>query len=951
MKAEADRATAYDIRQVAFSPPRMCQTGGSLLGDRPIDGDKGQARALFDRVRAVRDDPRHHHGYDPDNRPQMHDNPMATGGYERPRWQASHSSGGGSPREHEYVQPPSYPESRRRHGTHQDHYHRDFQAQSPNHYQLHARRTGDDELRGAPDQYSHETKCRDARPSHRDDYEVVVDIRRAREYAGAAARPVYHDRQSQHSNQVSPARSGDYRPRSTYGYGHGAQGLQGVPPSYTYPPSPPVSRREGAWNGEQQGDQYSYRAPVVTAGAAYPPPRSYAPPLLENLPGRHAFNPPASPASYHPHQITNAYDDNRRHHHREECDERVVVRHDIRSPPRSKPRRAVYEASSYQSTSNSSALSSVSFEEDEDEALEYRDDDDDDESDGDGDEVVDMDGDDDYVDVVSDPRGHALRLSRLSPEMYEDNELHSDFRHAVHMIIPANAFGCLIGNGGAIIRKINKQTQCTLSIRDPDAFSIKEDRVLRIYGKPKGICLAQHLVIERIRAHRAKKQDPNYMPLFQGCDGSDFLLLPSLPDSSITRSMNDAVAVLASNLNKGKGNSESMDKPVGSLKWLVPSDSVGKIMGTGGEILAGIGRETNTKIHITPTQEMPRGSKERKVTIFGAPENIELARQRIEKKAGGRAYAYTDKCGQYFAIPHMSAGALIGIKGNVARRISEQSGARLQIPFHDHLPLGSVNRTVHIQGTKQQVEAAYTLVCSTVRADLAALKSSGTSIQGIYLVIKIILSNRIAQFLLEHRGRLIREIIEKSGAHAYFMPPHDDETRICVIKGEPSAMFRAERLVLQFVAGDMIASKRSDVGTRGILPREKRKRRASDSDEEDEDNEDEDVEDVEELSRARGGRSALSGAARRRRRNEAATANVRGRRPNLGGNTDNCRANGNTNRRGQTEQNQRSQGGRQNGNSRGSRGSGDGEPDIIDRLQAPLQSARTTGNPNKRQRQ
>ncbi|GAB9463729.1 Far upstream element-binding protein 3-like [Globisporangium polare] len=781
MKAEADRATANDARQATHSrsPPRMRQTGGSLLGDRLTSaGDKAQARALLDRVRAIRDEPpHHHHSHEPtDPVYASEDRAANAGGYERPRWQASSSSGGGSPLAHEYIQPPSYSaQSSRRHGTTQqdNHYHRDFQNRPSNHHhQSYARRAGndDDAVRDTPDQYSHEIKYREAHHHGRraDGYEEA-DIRRAREYINATTKPVYHDRQSHRYNQVSPARGGDYRPRPTYGYGHGAPGPSGVPPAFAYPPVAPVSRREGTWNGEaspREGDQYSCRSPVVTTGAAYPPPLSYAPPLLENLPGRRVFNPPASPASYHPRQRPNASDDNRRPRHREECDERVVVRHDVRSPPRLKPRRAVHEASSYQSTSNSSALSPGSFEEDvHSEALEYRDDSNDDEGSGDEDDD-DEDEDVDYVDAISDPQRHALRLSRLSPEMYEDNELHSDFRHAVHMIIPSNSFGCLIGNGGAIIRKINKQTRCTLSIRDPDAFSVKGDRVLRIYGKPKGICLAQHLVIEKIRAHRAKKQDPNYMPLFHGCDGSDFLLLPSLPDSSITRSMNDAVAVLASAQNQRRGNKESMDGPVGSLKWLVPSDNVGKIMGTGGEILAGIGRETNTKIHITPTQEMPRGSKERKVAIFGAPENIELARQRIEKKAGGRAHTYNDKCGQYFAIPHTSAGALIGVKGSVARRITEQSGARLQIPYHDHLPLGSVNRTVHIQGTKQQVEAAYTLVCSTVRADLAAVKSSGEPISGTYLVVKIIVTSRIAHFLLEQHGRLIREIVDKSGAHA-----------------------------------------------------------------------------------------------------------------------------------------------------------------------------------------
>lgn len=932
MKAEADCATTYDARQVTLSSPCMRQTGGSVPGG----GDKGQARALLDRVRAIRDEPHHqnHHLYQLTDHPYVDDDHSAPRNYERTRWQASSISGGGKDsRENEYFQPPSYSEAQS--GSRNHHI-------QP-HHQPHSYARHDD----TPGQYpSPEPNYNEAHHSRRYGYDDVADTRRSREYADASTGSAgYHDQQNHHFNLLSPARAGDYRPRPSYGYGHGAQGLLSVPSPYAYPPPPPVARREGAWSGEppRESDQFLYRIPTISTDAAYPPPRSYAPPLLEKLPGRRTSNPPTSPAFHYPPKLrTNVYDDNRHHHqsHRQERDERVVVRHKVRSPPRSKPRRAAPEVSSYQSTSNSSAQSFVSNEDD-GESLEFRDGGDE----SDDDEAADADEEDDDDDAVSDPRHHALRLSKLSPEMYEDNELHSDFHHAVHMVIPANAFGCLIGNGGAIIRKINAQTRCTLSIRDPDAFSVKEDRVLRIYGKPKGICLAQHLAIERIRAHRTKKQDPNYMPLFHGCDGSDFLLLPSLPDSSVTRSMNDAVAELASNQSQRRSNGESVDRPVGSLKWLLPSDSVGKVMGTAGAILAAIARECNTKIHITPTEEMPRGSKERTVTIFGAPENIEAARQRIEKKAGGHAQTHIGKCGQYFAIPHMSTGALIGIKGSVARRITEQSGARLQIPYQDHLPLGSVNGTVHIQGNKQQVEAAYKLVCSTVRADLAAFKRAKTPIPAINLVIKIIIPTRIACFLLEQRGRLIREVMEKAGAHAHFLPPFEDETRVCVFKGEPTAVFRAERLMLQFVAGDTIATKRSEVGYQGVLPREKRKRRVIDSDKEDEEDEEKD-EDIKELSRVRG---RLSGAAvRRRRREKSASANTHGRPINLDGNSDQRPVNGRSNKRGRTEQIQH---GRQNDSSRGPRSSGDIEPDIINRLQAPLQSARTTGNPNKRQRQ
>uniref|UniRef100_K3XA73 K Homology domain-containing protein n=1 Tax=Globisporangium ultimum (strain ATCC 200006 / CBS 805.95 / DAOM BR144) TaxID=431595 RepID=K3XA73_GLOUD len=733
---------------------------GSVLGDYPGDS-KAHVRAALDRAQQQRRDDassHHHHHHHP---------------YDHNTTRSRHGED-----EH----------SRRRYGVHHSHAqqrHESSQYEStpyppyPHHYHQQRAYEGVEE-RGAYD--PHYRRPFGEERTHDAAYDPSSYTRRS-----AATTRGHH----------APARSSahaDTKPRSWDGDG-----------AY-YPPPRVLAAR-----------------PILSS-----PPRSSYPPhasLSEGLPPRRSstHHPPAYPQSHnhhydhhqehsfsYDHQNHSSYDAHphqyphyeQQHEYDDDGDEqhRRVVKHEhprARNKRHAIPQVALPSSSSYRSTSNSSIP-------DEDDASFH---DDDEEYD---DDDADLHEDDNDVDNLSPHE----RLSQLTPEMYEDSELHSDVRHMLHMLIPASAMGCLIGSRGVIMRKLNAQTKCTLSVRDANAFSVKDDRVLRIYGKPKGICLTQHLVIEKIRAHRAKKGDPNYIAL--DLDDDD-LVLP-LPESSVTKSM--AVAVSRPNPNqKQKSVAATVsDARIGSVTWLLPVQDVGKILGQRGAILSAIARDTGTKIHITPIAEMARGSTERAVTISGPPDGVETARQAIEAKAGGRPEdpGFNGKCGQYFAIPYTSAGALIGLQGTTVKQIAEKTGARLQIPSSEDLPLGILNRTLHIQGNKKQVEAAYAIACRKVRKEL---QEQAMEVREIVpdITIKILLPTRIAGFLLEQHGRLIREISEKSGAHAHFLPPHDDDMRLCAIKGEMSRVFRAERLILQFIAGDAIATKRSGGGDTVVL--------------------------------------------------------------------------------------------------------------------------------------
>uniref|UniRef100_M4BKA0 K Homology domain-containing protein n=1 Tax=Hyaloperonospora arabidopsidis (strain Emoy2) TaxID=559515 RepID=M4BKA0_HYAAE len=397
-------------------------------------------------------------------------------------------------------------------------------------------------------------------------------------------------------------------------------------------------------------------------------------------------------------------------------------------------------------------------------------------------------------------------LSCLTSDEYDDVELHGNFKHMMHMLIPSNATAALLERRGQPIQSIGQQSNCTLFIRDRETSPFKEDRLLCLQGTAKCISLAQRLVIAYIRAFRAKKGDPNYMELPNGSSN-----VPLVAVTSISKAMDVAMALK-------KKNEVTITNP---FVWMVQREDVGKMMGKQGSVLQSIRRDTGASIRIE--DEVVPGTTERRVVLSGAVKSITAAVEKIRKRAGGRsevaASATNGRLGRYFAIPYHSAGCLIGPQGSTIKTITERTGARLQAPSTADLPLGSLNRILHIQGTPKQTEHARRVVSAKLRDYLATstspqtMSTVSTGAKGDRVTVKVLLPSRICGFMLAGRGKLIREISDKSGAHTHFLAARDgDGNRVCVFTGDMSCVLRAQRLVLQFIAGDVISSKQ--VGSR-----------------------------------------------------------------------------------------------------------------------------------------
>ncbi|BFG18164.1 hypothetical protein CerSpe_044370 [Prunus speciosa] len=159
-----------------------------------------------------------------------------------------------------------------------------------------------------------------------------------------------------------------------------------------------------------------------------------------------------------------------------------------------------------------------------------------------------------------------------------------------------------------------------------------------------------------------------------------------------------------------------------SKKIDVPNGRVGVIIGKGGETIKYLQTQSGAKIQVTRDGDADLSAPTRMVELMGTPEQIAKAEHLInevlaEAESGGPAIVsrrLTVQAGaeQYVTkIPNNKVGLVIGKGGETIKNMQARTGARIQvIPLH--LPPGdtSTERTLQIDGTSEQIEAAKQLV-------------------------------------------------------------------------------------------------------------------------------------------------------------------------------------------------------------------------------------------------
>ncbi|CAA6666104.1 unnamed protein product [Spirodela intermedia] len=164
--------------------------------------------------------------------------------------------------------------------------------------------------------------------------------------------------------------------------------------------------------------------------------------------------------------------------------------------------------------------------------------------------------------------------------------------------------------------------------------------------------------------------------------------------------------------------------PGTSKKIEIPNGRVGVIIGKSGETIKYLQLQSGAKIQVTRDAEVDPSSQTRMVELMGTTEQVNKAEQLIndvlkEAEAGGSGIISARKFGgvqvgaeQFIMkVPNNKVGLVIGKGGETIKSMQAKSGARIQIiPLH--LPPGdtSIERTVQIDGTSEQIESAKQLV-------------------------------------------------------------------------------------------------------------------------------------------------------------------------------------------------------------------------------------------------
>uniref|UniRef100_W5L932 Insulin-like growth factor 2 mRNA-binding protein 1 n=1 Tax=Astyanax mexicanus TaxID=7994 RepID=W5L932_ASTMX len=202
----------------------------------------------------------------------------------------------------------------------------------------------------------------------------------------------------------------------------------------------------------------------------------------------------------------------------------------------------------------------------------------------------------------------------------------------LRLLVPTQYVGAIIGKEGATIRNITKQTQSKIDVHRKENAGAAE-KPISIHSTPEGCSSACRMILEIMHQEAKDTKTADEVP----------------------------------------------------LKILAHNNFVGRLIGKEGRNLKKVEQDTDTKITISPLQDLTLYNPERTITVKGAIEACCLAEQEIMKKV---REAYDNDIAAMNApeqetvhvyIPAQAVGAIIGKKGQHIKQLSRFAGASIKI--------------------------------------------------------------------------------------------------------------------------------------------------------------------------------------------------------------------------------------------------------------------------------
>uniref|UniRef100_A0A673K6J7 Insulin-like growth factor 2 mRNA-binding protein 1 n=1 Tax=Sinocyclocheilus rhinocerous TaxID=307959 RepID=A0A673K6J7_9TELE len=293
------------------------------------------------------------------------------------------------------------------------------------------------------------------------------------------------------------------------------------------------------------------------------------------------------------------------------------------------------------------------------------------------------------------PRGNSRQTSPGS--RIPNKHQHPDV--PLRLLVPTQYVGAIIGKEGATIRNITKQTQSKIDVHRKENAGAAE-KPISIHSTPEGCSAACRMILEIM-------------------------------------------------IQEAKDTKTADEVP---LKVLAHNNFVGRLIGKEGRNLKKVEQDTDTKITISPLQDLTLYNPERTITVKGSIEACCLAEQEIMKKV---REAYDNDIAAMNQQTHLIPGLNLGAIGLFPPSSAMPPPALgNSVPGSPYGPIGaSEQETVHVYIPAQAVGA-----------------------------------------LIGKKGQHIKQLSRFAGASIKIAPAEapDSKMRMVIVTGPPEAQFKAQ---------------------------------------------------------------------------------------------------------------------------------------------------------------
>ncbi|KAJ6788497.1 hypothetical protein PWT90_09679 [Aphanocladium album] len=187
----------------------------------------------------------------------------------------------------------------------------------------------------------------------------------------------------------------------------------------------------------------------------------------------------------------------------------------------------------------------------------------------------------------------------------------------MQIMVPDRTVGLIIGRGGETIRDLQERSGCHINIVH-ESKSVNGLRPVNLIGTPVATARAKDFILEIVDSDSRTDAPPGGAP--GGAPGGGHKPPPmSRGGGGQSRD----------NYNQHGNNPYDGPGKVTEAIY-VPSDAVGMIIGKGGETIREIQSQAECKINVASSSGP--GEVQREISLIGAPESIERAKQLIDEK-------------------------------------------------------------------------------------------------------------------------------------------------------------------------------------------------------------------------------------------------------------------------------------------------------------------------------